>query len=104
MGRDRRESPAFLLFMTGMTTNHIVKIRKPQTRLKRIQSALRLQRKDEDNVRKGKQSLFLHLQLILEFISSKFIFPYKVYKSNTELGLPMVLFAMDVVHSHRLPK
>ena len=27
-----------------------------------------------------------HLQLILAFISSKLIFPYKVYKSYTELG------------------
>ena len=35
-------------------------------------------------------SLFLHLQLILAFITSKLIFPYKVYKSYTELGQPVV--------------
>ena len=33
-----------------MTTDDISKIRKPQTRLKRTQFALRLHRKDEDNL------------------------------------------------------
>lgn len=36
-----------------MTTNDIVKIRKPQTRLKRTQFDLRLHRKDEDNFTRG---------------------------------------------------
>ena len=77
-----------------MTTNDIVKIRKPQTRLKRRQFALRLHRKDEENCTR---SIFLHLQLILAFISSKLIFPYKVYNAYIELGLP-VLTAFPRAH------
>ena len=47
VGRDRRESLAFLLFMRR--NDNIAKIRKPQTRLKRTQFALRFYRKDEGN-------------------------------------------------------
>ena len=36
-------------FYEGEMTNDIIKIRKPQTRLKRTQFALPLHRKDEDN-------------------------------------------------------
>ena len=49
--------------------------------------------KKRTTVCRGKRTLFLHLQLILAFISSKYVFPYKVYKSYTELGLPVVSHA-----------
>ena len=45
--------------------------------------------KTRTTVCRGKRALFLHLQLILAFISSKYVFSYKVYKSHTELGLPV---------------
>ena len=55
-----------------MTTNDIVKIRKPQTCLKRMQVC---PSDCTENTRRtecrGKWILFLHLQLILAFISSK---------------------------------
>ena len=65
-----------------MTTNDIAKIRKPQTRLKRTQICPQIAQK-----RRGQP--YVNLQLILAFISSKYVFPYKVYKSYTELGLPV---------------
>ena len=76
-----------------MTTNDIAKIRKPQTRLKRTQINLPSDctEKKRTTVCRGKRTLFLHLQLILAFISSKYVFPYKVYKSYTELGLAVIL-------------
>ena len=87
-----------------MTTNDIVKIRKPQTRLKRTQFALRLHRITRTTVRRGKRSLFLHLQLILAFISLKLIFSYKFYKSYTELGLPVAWQVQMLLINPRLLK
>ena len=76
-----------------MTTNDIVKIRNPQTRLKRMDTVcppISQKRRGQLTVSRGKWSLFLHLQLILAFIRSKLIFPYKIYETYTELGLPVI--------------
>ena len=68
-----------------MTTNFIANPSKTDTSLPSD-----CREKTRTTACRGKRTLFLHLQLILAFISSKYVFPYKVYKSYTELGLPVV--------------
>ena len=90
VGRDRRESPAFLLFMRGNDNQRHRKNSKA-TNPSKTDTNLPSDctEKTRTTVCRGKRTLFLHLQLILAFISSKYVFPYKVYKSYTELGLPV---------------